>query len=145
MPFKTILVAVDQSPAAMQAVECARKLAKLTEATVILVHAYPKTPEYLGEPNLSDAIARHVEKANALVEPLAESLKTDGIETITEILQGPPADAILRVAETRKAELIVIGARGLGSLGSLLMGSVSQKVISHATCPVMVVRAREEA
>jgi nucleotide-binding universal stress UspA family protein len=71
-------------------------------------------------------------------------LKADGIVTITEVLEGPPADAILRVAEARNVDLIVMGARGLGSLGSLLLGSVSQKVLAHATCPVMIVRAQEE-
>ena len=144
MLFETILVAVDESPAAMQAVECARKLSKLTGATVILVHAYPKAPEYLGEPNLSQTIARHIENARKLIEPLAQSLQEDGVSTITEILQGPPADAILRVAKARNVDLIVMGARGLGSLGSLLLGSVSQKVMAHATCPVMVVRVQKE-
>ena len=145
MLFDKILVAVDSSPAAMRAVDCARKLAKLTGASVILVHAYPPTPDYLGEPNLSEAIGRHIERANALLEPLAASLEEEGVETILEILQGPPADAILRVAATRDVDLIVMGARGLGSLGSLLLGSVSQKVMSHAKCPVMVVRAEEKA
>jgi len=144
MLFEKILVAVDASPAAMRAVECARKLAKLTGASVILVHAYPKTPDYLGEPNLSAMIERHIEKANDLLEPLAASLEEDGVKTIVEILQGPPADAILNVAATRKVDLIVMGARGLGSLGSLLLGSVSQKVMAHAECPVMVVRAQKE-
>jgi nucleotide-binding universal stress UspA family protein len=143
--FEKILVAIDPSAAAARAVECARKLAKLTGATVILVHAYPKVPDYLGEPNLSDTIARHHENARALLEPFAQSLQKDGIVTITEILEGPPADAILRVAETRDVDLIVMGARGLGSLGSLLLGSVSQKVMAHASCPVMVVRAQVEA
>jgi len=144
MLFERILVAVDGSSASMRAVECARKLAKLTDATVILVHAFPKTPEYLGEPNLSETIARHIEKARNLIDPLTESLQEGGITTITEILQGPPSEAILNVASTRNADLIVMGARGLGSLGSLLLGSVSQKVLSHATCPVMVVRAQKE-
>jgi len=144
MLFDTILVAVDASPASARAVECARKLAKLTDATVLLVHAYPKVADYLGEPNLTNTIAKHLERANELVEPLAESLKADGIVTITEVLEGPPADAILRVAEARNVDLIVMGARGLGSLGSLLLGSVSQKVLAHATCPVMIVRAQEE-
>jgi len=76
---------------------------------------------------------------------LADSLKADDIETITEILQGPPADAILRVAKTRDVDLIVMGARGLGSLGSLLLGSVSQKVMAHADCPVIIVREQKEA
>ncbi len=144
MLFEKILVAVDGSSASTRAVECARKLAKLTDATIILVHAYPKTPEYLGEPNLSETIARHTENARNLIDPLAQSLQEDGIATITEILQGPPSEAILNVADTREVDLIVMGARGLGSLGSLLLGSVSQKVLSHATCPVMVVRSQKE-
>lgn len=144
MLFEKILVAVDESPAAQKAVECAHKLSKLTQATVILVHAYPKISDYLGEPNLSVTIARHVEQSRALVEPLAKSLEADGVPVLTEILEGPPADAILRVAEARKVDLIVMGARGLGSVGSLLLGSVSQKVMSHATCPVMVVRAQQD-
>jgi len=139
MLFDTILVAVDASPAALQAVECARKLAKLTDATVLLVHAYPKVHGYLGEPNLSEAIANHVAKARELVEPLAESLEADGVKTIVEILEGPPTDAILRVADARNVDLIVMGARGLGSVSSLLLGSVSQKVMAHATCPVLLV------
>ncbi len=145
MLFEKILVAVDGSSASMRAVECARKMAKLTNATVILVHAFPKVSELLGEPNLSETIARHIEKAHDLVDPLAESLQAEGVQTVTEILQGPPADAILNVADARDVDLIIMGARGLGSLGSLLLGSVSQKVMSHAACPVMVVRAQQEA
>ncbi len=144
MLFDKILIAVDGSPASLRAVECARKLAKLSNATIVLVHAYPKVPEFLGEPNLSQTIARHIERAHDLVDPLAQSLEADGLSTITEILQGPPADAVLRVAEARDVDLIVMGARGLGSLGSLLLGSVSQKVLAHASCPVMVVREQKE-
>ncbi len=142
--FQKILVAVDDSPAARRAVTCARKMAKLTGAQVILVHAYPKIPDYLGEPNLSQTIARHLERAEALVQPLADELKAEGLDVITEILEGPPADAILRVADARDVDLIVMGARGLGSVASLLLGSVSQKVLAHATCPVMVVREEAE-
>ncbi len=144
MIFNKILVAVDGSPASLRAVNCARELAKLTNATVILVHAYPRVPHYLGEPNLSETIARHLEKANNLIEPLIESLSSDGIDAIPDVLEGPPSDAILRVADARDVDLIIMGARGLGTLNSLLLGSVSQKVMSHATCPVMVVREMAE-
>ena len=144
MLFEKILVAVDGSPASLRAVDCARKLAQLTNATVILVHAYPRVHQFLGEPNLSQTIAKHIEQANKLIDPLVASLSDDGIDTITEILEGPPADAILRVADARDVDLIVMGARGLGSLNSLLLGSVSQKVMAHATCPVMVVREKQE-
>jgi len=145
MLFEKILVAIDGSPASLRAVECARKLANLGHSTVILLSAYPKVPDYLGEPNYSKTIAKHIDRANKLLEPLAQSLQEDGITTVTEVLQGPPSEAILSVAGARNVDLIVMGARGLGSLSSLLLGSVSQKVLSHADCPVMIVRAQEES
>ena len=55
-----------------------------------------------------------------------------------ELHEGPEAESILKVAESRKADLIVMGTRGLGMLKSYLVGSVSRKVIHHASCPVMV-------
>jgi nucleotide-binding universal stress UspA family protein len=55
-------------------------------------------------------------------------------------LRGFSAEAILIVAETRNVDLIIMGARGLGRLASLLVGSQSQKVVAHASCPVLLVR-----
>jgi len=56
------------------------------------------------------------------------------------VLEGPPAEAILNVAETREIDLIVMGTRGLGRFTGMLLGSQSQKVVSHASCPVTLVR-----
>lgn len=139
--FQKILVAVDASPAAKKAVACAQKLAKLTDAQVILVHAYPKIPDYLGEPSLSETISRSLERGEEILNALSETFESEGIHVKHEILEGPPADAILRVAAVREVDLIIMGARGLGTVASLLLGSVSQKVLAHATCPVMIVRA----
>jgi nucleotide-binding universal stress UspA family protein len=61
-------------------------------------------------------------------------------EIHTEILEGTPAEAILEVAKTRDVNLIVMGSRGLGRLAGALLGSQSQKVVQHATCPVLIVR-----
>ena len=61
-------------------------------------------------------------------------------EVNTEIIEGDPATAIIDVAATRKSDLIVMGSRGLGRLAGLLLGSTSQKVVSHAACPVLIVR-----
>ncbi len=143
--FKKILVAVDCSPAGEKAAQYALDLAKLTQAQAIIVHAYPKIPDYLGEPNLSQTIARHLERAESLVNPIVERFRAAGVDVIPEILEGPPADAILRVANAREVDLIVMGARGLGSVASLLLGSVSQKVIAHAQCPVLVIHGPTEA
>ncbi|HFQ95629.1 MAG TPA: universal stress protein [Anaerolineae bacterium] len=142
--FDKILVAVDRSPATEKAVKYGIDLAKLTGAQALIVHAYPKIPDYLGEPNLSQTISRHLERAEELVNPIVERFQAEGVDAIPEILEGPPADAILRVAKAREADLIVMGARGLGSVASLLLGSVSQKVIAHAECPVFVVHEPKE-
>jgi nucleotide-binding universal stress UspA family protein len=61
-----------------------------------------------------------------------------GVET--EVIEGPAAEAILRVQETRGSDLIIMGTRGQGRLAGLVMGSVSQKVLAHAQCPVMFVK-----
>ena len=56
-----------------------------------------------------------------------------------ELHEGPEAESILKVAESRKADLIVMGSRGFGAVKGFLVGSVSRKVIHYASCPVMVV------
>jgi nucleotide-binding universal stress UspA family protein len=67
------------------------------------------------------------------------------VEIVIEVLEGPPADAILRVADVRECDLIVMGSRGHGALASLLLGSVSHRVLAHAHVPVLVVRSTETA
>jgi nucleotide-binding universal stress UspA family protein len=58
----------------------------------------------------------------------------------TEMIEGSPAEAIINVAETRHSDVIVMGSRGESTLAGLLLGSNSQKVVSHAPCPVLIVR-----
>jgi len=55
-------------------------------------------------------------------------------------LEGQPAEAILQAAVGERADLIVMGTRGLGAIGSLFLGSQSQKVVAEAPCPVLLVR-----
>ena len=74
---------------------------------------------------------------------LLDQAKT-GVEDIdrleTRVLDGDPAQAILQCAEDEGADMIVIGSRGIGDLKSLLLGSVSHKLVENATCPCLVVK-----
>ncbi len=64
------------------------------------------------------------------------------VETV--VRQGAPANEILQAAEELRADLIVMGSRGWGQLKAMLLGSVSEHVLHHATCPVLIARATEE-
>jgi nucleotide-binding universal stress UspA family protein len=79
-----------------------------------------------------------------VADDAAQKLREAGVDILVEVLEGPPANAILNVADVRQCDLIIVGSRGHGSLASLLLGSVSHRVLSHARVPVMVVRAVEE-
>jgi nucleotide-binding universal stress UspA family protein len=111
---------------------------KATEIRVVI--AYDPIPSYLGEPNLGQAIAARMKEAEEILEKTRAVVGTTPAQFHPEILEGPAAEAILEVAATRKSEIIVMGSRGLGRLEGALLGSNSQKVVSHARCPVLIVR-----
>jgi nucleotide-binding universal stress UspA family protein len=138
--FNKILLATDGSPSATEAGRYVSQLAKLTGAQVIVLHAYPRVPAFLGEPNLSQMIHQNLEEADRIVAPVVEGLAAAGVDVSAEMLEGPPAEAILAVAESSACDLIVMGTRGYGHLAGMLLGSVSHKVLANATMPVLVVR-----
>jgi nucleotide-binding universal stress UspA family protein len=142
--FKRILLATDGSPDAEQAMVYARDLALRDGARVFVVHAFDPVPGYLGDPWRDRVAARHVSAGQEVADNATQSLREAGIDVIVEVLEGPPADAILKVADVRACDLIVMGSRGHGTFASLLLGSVSHRVLSHARIPVMAVRAQEE-
>lgn len=78
--------------------------------------------------------------AKVMVEDCAKTLTQAGYRVDQLPKLGNPADEILNIAQERKADLIVTGAKGLGAIGRFLLGSVSTRVVQHATCSVLVVR-----
>jgi len=137
--FKHILVAVDGSEHATRAATLAGDLARAIGADLLMMTIFPELSEYLGQPNFDQAIAEHILKADQILEASAKLVGEIPGKMTTTKLEGPPADAILSVAEARQVDLIIMGSRGRGSLRSLLLGSQSQKVVSHAACPVLLV------
>lgn len=141
--FQRILLATDGSAAAVAAADYAVQMARCGGGRVFVVHAYPHIPRYLGEPQITDLMTQHVRAGEQVVSPVVEQLREAGLEATSEVLEGPPAEAILRVAQVRECDLIIVGNRGQGELSSALLGSVSHKVIANARAPVLVIRASE--
>ncbi|MBL7163487.1 MAG: universal stress protein [Anaerolineales bacterium] len=138
--FKNLLLAFDGSEHALKAARLAGEMARSSDAELRIVVAYDPLPAYLGEPDFQHVVSARLRHAEAVLQKALEHVGKIPKELKTEILEGPPAEAILAVAETRGNDLIIIGTRGLGRLSGLLLGSVSQKVVAHAQCPVLLVR-----
>ena len=143
--YKNILVAVDGSEEAEWALEKAIKQAKDSNATLILAHivdtrnfptveAYDVTLRDRSETFAGELLANYKEKAQAA-----------GItNVITEMDYGSPKVKIPRdLAQKHHVDLIVCGATGLNAVERFLIGSVSEGIVRHSTCDVMVVRTNE--
>ncbi len=139
--FERILLAVDGSEHALHATRKASELARLMKPQEFrVVVAYDPIPLYLGEPNMQLVITNRKGEAEEVLNAAVKEVGAIPCEIHTEILEGDPASAILEVAKIRGSDVIILGSRGLGRLAGLLLGSTSQKVVSHAPCPVLIVR-----
>jgi len=139
--FKNIVLAVDGSDHAIHAAKIAGDMARTMKSNSLwIVMAYDPIPAYLGEPNIQNAITARLEAAESVVQTVIKAVGKIPGEVRKEILEGPAAEEIIKVAEIRKCDLIIMGSRGLGKLTGLVLGSQSQKVVSHAHCPVLIVR-----
>lgn len=141
-----IVVGVDASDDAARAVAWAFEEARLRHAELVLVHTYAPhalsypVPDYLAEPEVGDARAEeHLRSAHdALIDQVLASVEDTSDVPVTRIVrEGNPAVVLCEVAG--EADLLVVGARGLGGFRGLLLGSVSQQVVGHSPCPVVVV------
>jgi nucleotide-binding universal stress UspA family protein len=145
--FGAILVGTDGSDTARTAVGHATQLARELGARLMIVSAYEPVAELrLREDrielpkDLQWMINPH-EDVLALLEALREEARQSGLEQVeTYARQGDAADAIIDVAEEQRADLIVVGNRGMTGAKRFLLGSVPNKVSHHAPCSVLIVR-----
>jgi len=143
--FSEIVVGTDGSETAASAVAMATEMAKVHGSRLHVVTAYePVLPtlskeerEALGE---LAWMASPGELAERLVAEAAERAAAAGVDVETHVQAGDPAHALIDVAEARRADLIVVGNKGLSSPARFLLGSVPSKVVHHAPCHVLVVR-----
>ena len=143
-----ILLATDGSEDAALATRAAVDLCNKTDSELHVVHAWRFVAPYSAYPSgiLKNYTRLNEQAAQELLARQVSRIEEMG-GTVTEALlrEGSPTDEILSLGEELQPGLIVIGSRGLGSVGSFLVGSVSEGVIHHASCPVLVVRGGQEA
>jgi nucleotide-binding universal stress UspA family protein len=141
-----MLVAADGSPHAIRAAELAARLAReLREAEVILINVGHIPTIALGGPGneLVDFAALEEGLRQASETILNQTAKAFGgidIPMTRTYRRGDPAGEIIKAAKEHKADLIIMGSRGLGQIGGLILGSVSERVLHGAHGPVLIVR-----
>ena len=148
--FKNILVALDGSKHAKRAVIVATDLAQRYKSRLQFLTVTKKAPD-----RISGELRHYMEiehltgtpdvlVSDAVKKILAEAerhARNKGVKPVRTVAQsGPVAQTIIDFAKRQKADLIVMGSRGLGEVEGLLLGSVSHKVVSLADCNVIVVR-----
>jgi len=137
--FSNILIAVDGSETATKAFYRSVYLAQKCNSKLDLVHVVQC--EVGGDSaNTFEMIEELKDKAMKMLEEYRAEAAKNNVPIQIAIMQGDPAKVIIELAKAKSYNLIIMGTRGRSSFKELLIGSVSQKVMHHASCPVMVVR-----
>ncbi len=137
-----IVVGVDGSESSKEALRWAARQARVTGAKVRAVMAWEYPTSFGWAPPYPTEFHPELDTRNALDATIEEVLGTDGaVEVESCVVEGRPATELLEAA--KGADLLVVGCRGHGALTGMLLGSVSQHCMTHASCPVMVVHGHE--
>lgn len=140
LPTK-ILLATDASEDAALAARAALDIARGAGSELHVVHVWRTLPSSRFEAFIRRELSR--EAARLLDEQVEKVESAGGTVSGKHLREGPKADEILSVASELGVDLIVIGTRGQGAVGRLLLGSVAEGVVYHARCPVLAVRGGE--
>ena len=138
-PTHQIVAGVDGSSCSLDALEWAIRQAQLTGASVLVVTAWQR-PAAVGWGLPLAPSPSPPEDANSVLEEVLDPIRKRHatVDIQEETVQGHPAPAL--VEASRGADLLVVGSHGRGAFAGMLLGSVSRHCVSHAHCPVLVVR-----
>lgn len=143
MQVQHILVPFDFSPYAEQALDYAIGLAQILQARLTLLHVVEAAPLEVAESGTRRSPSDWQELETGIAEGLEEPLRRvheAGLQGETAIAQGVPFQTILDTAHDKSVDLIVMSTHGRTGLTHILMGSVAEKVVRLAPCPVLVTR-----
>ena len=155
--MRTIVVGVDGSAPSVKALRWALHEARAHQARIKAIYAYDHAPSWsvyaYAESGVAVPPPEELEETGEEAQRRAESLLQGALDDARDLAEGVdveahamaerrPAAALLEAAN--EADLVVVGSRGRGGFVGLLLGSVSQQVIQHAPCPVVVVRCEDD-
>jgi nucleotide-binding universal stress UspA family protein len=142
--FHRIAVAVDGSSTAERAVAVAADLAKTYAAELLIVAVAPLPPVFTqpNQPFVPTAIPENpIPRYRELVDATVRSARTAGVKEVRGVCaEGVVVDEVLAQVRAQGSDLLVVGSRGLSTVQRLMLGSVSSALVTHAPCPVLVVR-----
>jgi nucleotide-binding universal stress UspA family protein len=144
--IRRILHPSDFSKASRPAFAKALELAKQNRAQLIVAYAMPSIVP-VADGYMSPAVYEEIAVSNRRygakhLTALVTKAKRAGVRAKALLLDGPPAERIVRAARGQRADLIVMGTHGHTGFTRLVLGSVAGRVVSHARCPVLTVRGR---
>jgi nucleotide-binding universal stress UspA family protein len=149
-PVRKVVVGTDGSEHARAALREAIDLARRLDDGIVVASVSPPPPDFFGKPLWQEWVTQHQARARDALDEARRLVDEAGFDAEYEMLEGEPADALARFAETRDADLLVVGTRGTNAIAGVLLGSVSTALLRRSRRPVVVVRepterAREEA
>jgi nucleotide-binding universal stress UspA family protein len=142
-PIGTILLATDLMAASGEATARAIDLAVRLRARLLIVNVLEKR-RLSGAGSHERVDQARAERERLLVKVVRDA-RAAGVTAEFLVWEGDPGDSIAAAAEAERADLIVVGTRGRSGAGRMLLGSVSDHVVRHAACPVLVVRPGGQA
>lgn len=142
MNFDRILVPVDFSPTSLAALGAAKRLAGRFASEIVLLHVVERLLP-IGDVaavsvQVEEAYRRH---AVARLARLEQQLERSGLRVRTKVVDGAPAPAIVQAARRERCGMIVMGTHGAGGFTRFVVGSVTDRVVRSASCPVLTVRS----
>ena len=140
--FSKILVPVDGSDNSFRALDNAIFLAKSTGASVTAIHVIENPPTVYVESQklLNGLLANYRTESAKVLDKCKQIADKSGVKLETVITEGDAASSIAGYAHKEGFDLIIIGGRGLGRFKEMVLGSVSNKVLHHAKCSVLMVK-----
>ena len=144
VPPKRLLIAVKANDLDARLIETAVSLARVFDATLHVLHVGAPEPEFVGYKvgpwNVRDDVASHLREEHRAIQLLRDRLEAAGCSVgKIRMVQGAIAEAIVKEAIRLETEMILLGYRQHSGLHHLIQGDVTEEVVKHSPCPVLVI------